>query len=333
MLGSSTRISTTPAETPRVLVTRRDNIGDLICTLPLFEGLRRQFPKAFIGALVNSYNAPLLKNNPFLDDVHVYTKSKHRPGSGAVFLARDRLGLLAGLRKNHYNLALHAGSRPRQEIRVMSRLAGIKNQVQDNNDRRSLHEVERVYGLLQAMGVTGPPPAPQLFLTESLVVEARSLLAHQGFANAIGLHISAREDENRWPLENFATLIKKGAERGLRFVVFWSPGSPNRPEHPGDDERARDLLARCSGLPVRAYPTASLSELQIGLAAMNLLIGSDGGHVHIAAAAGTRVIGLYCEHKVVQWRPWGPTHAVLRGSRVADISVDAVIATLVRSTA
>jgi ADP-heptose:LPS heptosyltransferase len=72
-----------------ILVVRRDNIGDLVCTTPLFSALRRRYPQAWIGALVNSYNAPVLDRNPDLDGVVVYTKLKHlEPGD-------SRLGTLA----------------------------------------------------------------------------------------------------------------------------------------------------------------------------------------------------------------------------------------------
>ena len=32
--------------TPKILVIRRDNIGDLVCTTPLISALRRRFPEA-----------------------------------------------------------------------------------------------------------------------------------------------------------------------------------------------------------------------------------------------------------------------------------------------
>ena len=315
-------------EAPRVLVVRRDNIGDLVCTLPVFEGIRHRYPNAHIGALVNSYNAPLLDGNPHIDRVHVYTKSKHRPDGGMRALVRDRLGLVAGLRKERYRTALHAGSRLRSEMRTLTRLAGISEQILDRDTDQPLHEVERVYGLLRALDIPGPAPAPHLVLAPQAVTDAREELASRGYDQAIGLHISAREDEKRWPLDRFAALIREGAGRGHRFVVFWSPGETSRAEHPGDDARARDLLDQCRDLPALGYPTNDLLGLAAGLAAIRVLVGSDGGHVHIAAAVGTPTVGLYCDAKVSRWRPWGPGHVVLHGKRADTIPVDTVLAAL-----
>ena len=41
----------------RILILRRDNIGDLVCTTPLLAALRAQLPGAWLGALVTTYNA------------------------------------------------------------------------------------------------------------------------------------------------------------------------------------------------------------------------------------------------------------------------------------
>ena len=64
----------------KILIIRRDNIGDLACTTPAIAVLRQHFPEAEIGALVNSYNAEVLRGNPNVDHVFVYQKLKHAGG-------------------------------------------------------------------------------------------------------------------------------------------------------------------------------------------------------------------------------------------------------------
>ena len=72
----------------RILFLRRENIGDLILTTPLFHALREQLPDAYLAALVNSYNAPVLAGNGDLDQVFVYTKGKHAGSLIAAIGAR-----------------------------------------------------------------------------------------------------------------------------------------------------------------------------------------------------------------------------------------------------
>ncbi len=95
----------------RILVVRRDNIGDLVCTTPLIDALRAALPAAHIAALVNSYNGEVLARNPALDAVHVYTKLKHRtPGSSALAPLLARVSLIRRLRRERFDLAILARS-------------------------------------------------------------------------------------------------------------------------------------------------------------------------------------------------------------------------------
>ena len=73
------------AKSPRILVIRRDNIGDLVCTTPLIRSLREQLPGAYIAALVTRYNMAVLARNPDIDALFSYTKAKHlEPGESAI---------------------------------------------------------------------------------------------------------------------------------------------------------------------------------------------------------------------------------------------------------
>ena len=94
----------------KILIIRRDNIGDLICTTPLFEAIRRQYPQAYLAALVNSYNAPAIAGNPHLDAVFAYTKGKHAAGESVWQAYLRRVKLLWQLRRMQFDYAILATS-------------------------------------------------------------------------------------------------------------------------------------------------------------------------------------------------------------------------------
>ena len=53
----------------RYLLIRPDRIGDILLTTPAIATLRRSFPQAHISVLVRPYTAPLLRQNPDLDEL------------------------------------------------------------------------------------------------------------------------------------------------------------------------------------------------------------------------------------------------------------------------
>jgi heptosyltransferase III len=93
----------------KILVIRRDNIGDLVCTTPMLSSLRRHFPDAHLAVLVNSYNAPVLAGNPDIDEVCVYQKAKHRAvGQTRLAVWWTTWRLLRRLRKTHFDVVFVA---------------------------------------------------------------------------------------------------------------------------------------------------------------------------------------------------------------------------------
>lgn len=340
-----------------ILVIRRDNIGDLICTTPLIHALREKYPDAHIAALVNSYNAPVIRNNPDVDEVFVYTKAKHREAGETVLgVYLKRLKMFWQMRKRGIDLAILAGCSFLPRPLGLARWAGAKqilgfvepgkkgvehiNLPITYDHPKGLHEVEDVCRLLAPLGITGTPPALVLHPRLELVAQLRQrLLPDDNSADpsanppVVALHISARKVKQRWPVERFADLAHRlHARYGCRFMLFWSPGAADNPHHPGDDEKAAALQAACAGLPLIPCPTSELDELVAGLSLMDQVICADGGAMHVAAGLGKPIVCLFGNSDAARWYPWGVPHELLQTESrdVNDIGVEAVEAAFVR---
>src|SRR6185503_21310225 len=59
-----------------ILVSRTDKIGDLLLSLPVFQTLRRTFPRARITALVSSYAKEIVQGHPAIDAVETVDPSE-----------------------------------------------------------------------------------------------------------------------------------------------------------------------------------------------------------------------------------------------------------------
>lgn len=330
---------------PRILVIRRDNIGDLVCTTPAFTLLRQQFPDAYIAALVNSYNASVLTHNTDIDKVFSYTKGKHTGGLSAKLSAwTNKLKMLHSLRKLRFDLAIVASTIPTASwIRlakwsgarhILSAPTGIKSidrlisiSVLRNTDSKPKHMTEQIVELLAPLGINASPP--QLVLKHQ-IVSTHSTNVHKPLC--IGIHISARKPRQRWPVPNFVALIQQlHRETNCTFKLFWAPGKATNSQHPGDDEKAEEIVKATLTVPLLPVATHSLNELIDGLATVDFLICSDGGAMHLAAALKKPIICFFGNSDPNTWKPWKVPHHVLQpaSENVEDINAEqALTATL-----
>ena len=307
-------------DAPRILILRRDNIGDLACTTPLIDAIRARLPRAWLGALVTTYNAEVLARNPALDAVIAYEKLKHRSGGLVAHLSR-RLGQMAQLRREKPDLVLVPAPAP-QSLKLARSLRPGRVVAAPLNFPAGMHEVERCFGLGASLGVAGKPGPLRIFADRA---KAEELRRRVGEGPWVAVHISARRPAQQWPLERYAALVREIAARE-RVILLWAPGSRDNPRHPGDDEAAARILREASADAVVPVETPDLATLIAALSIAERVICPDGGAMHLAAGLGKPVVALFGDSPVARWRPWGVPHCVVRpeSGNLADLPLQAV---------
>ena len=322
----------------RILIIRRDNIGDLACTTPAIAALRKNYPDAEIAALVNSYNADVLRGNPNLDHIFVYQKLKHAGGIASRFKAvNERLKLIAYLRRWKPDVTILAKSSYERHGLNFARQIGAKNIIgyvpndlmlakglPDTRlvtpDFTTLHEVEAVNGLLKPLGMEDALGPLQVYPDANAVTEFMQKLPPA--TKRIALHISAREPERRWGMDNFIALAKHilDTELDTQILLFWSPGNADDPHHPGDDQGALQLMQALKSDRLVPMPTQNLTELIAALSLCELFIGTDGGAMHLAVGLNQKVLALFenLPQKLNHWYPWRVRHQVVHSPDTAQ---------------
>ncbi len=151
----------------KILVIRRDNIGDLVLTTPALTALRTHFPEARIDVLVNDYNAPVLAGNPDIDRVWAYRKGKHRaPGESILSVWLATAAMMWRIRREHYDVAILATPTVSPSSYKFARHVGAKRAIAATDGvsdpirlarRDERHEAELVMDLLRPLGIEDAP--------------------------------------------------------------------------------------------------------------------------------------------------------------------------------
>lgn len=138
------------------------------------------------------------------------------------------------------------------------------------------------------------------------------------YANKIVLLPGAGKANKLWPIDRFREVARR---IGSDALAVWGPGE-------------RELA---EAIGARVAPPTNLRELAFILQQARVVIGGDTGPLHLAAALGTKVIGLYGPTDARRNGPYGQlNHCVdhFRGSKwMASISVEEVMSILQRISA
>jgi len=159
------------------------------------------------------------------------------------------------------------------------------------------HRAEWGLAVLRAAGLRGERAAP-------LLPPARP--AEDPFAPGrprVALHPGTSEFARfkRWPLPRYAELARRLRERGVSVAVSVGPG----------EEPLRDAMqAAVPGIPVILGAALGLVDLAGVYARCDLLVAADTGPLHLAAAAGARVLALFGPKDETLYGPRGTGHAV-----------------------
>lgn len=330
----------------RILVLKRDKLGDMLLTTPLLALLRDRRPTASIEVLASDYNAWVLGGNPDVDRVWVYRRS--RVGNSISVVGGFQQAILgARLRFERFDVAIAAQGECSPRANRRARWVGAKRTIAyvGPGEPRvsdalappsSGHERDRLLGLLAPLGIAVPadPPAPRFRPPEPLLaLSARSLqsqgLASRGYA-IIGLGARrAAKQPDKGQVLRWSEWLRR--EHGLETVFMWTPGRGDNPEYPGDDEVAKPVL---EAAPEWLKPFRGPLWPALGLVwHARVSIFPDSGLMHFAAASPGGVLGLFAQADVSpppsRWAPLGPKARWLEApSAVSELDDAAVFAAL-----
>ncbi len=284
----------------RILICRTDNIGDVVLTLPMAGYLKQRHPGVKIDFLVRNYAAGVVRQSRFVDRVlTIEEHADHR----RMFVEGDYDTVIFAFA--HRRLA-QAARRARVANRVgtshrLFHLFSCNRLAHFSRIRSMLHEAQLNFMLLKPLDM-GHIPAladiPALYGLEAPRLAEVDALAAQAPFNVV-LHPKSNGNGREWPLERYTELAR--LLQAESCVTLWVTGSAAE----------GDVMAR--GAPeLLAMPNVrnlcgrfDLAELTALIGAADGLVASGTGPLHIGAALGRPVLGLFPPIKPIDPARWG----------------------------
>jgi lipopolysaccharide heptosyltransferase I len=306
----------------RIAIVKLSAIGDVVHALPAVAALRRALPAAHITWVVENRAAAILNGSPAIDQIieldtrawrgrllsratlaAVRERLTSLRGDGAVDVAIDFQGLLkSGVVAKATQARRRIGFETADLREPLSRLF-LTEQVATS---RHAHVIEKNLALASAVITNDPERSGEPFAAGAYEFPIALSADDERFAEeAVGrraarfaiLNPGGGWPTKLWPAERFGELADDLYEQhGLVSFVTYGPG---------EEELARRVVT--SARSGAAEMIASTLKQLVALARRAaLFVGGDTGPLHLAAAAGAPIVGLYGPTSPVRNGPFNP---------------------------
>lgn len=275
----------------RILIFNVNWLGDVLFSSAAIRNIRRNYPDSYIACVIPSRCYPILKDNPYLDEVIIFDEKDRHKGM------LDKLNFVSLLKKKNFDTVflLHRSfSRA-----LICRLAGIKQRIGHYTKKRAFLLTKKII----------PPQKDSLHRIDYYldVIEKAGLRVEDRY-----LDFFVTLDDEKY-VDDF---FKKNSIKPLDFVVAINPGGNWMPKRWPPDYWARLADKLISQIQAKVIITGSIADLllagrikdamsqapliacgvfnlkQLGALARKaeLFISSDTGPLHIANAVGAKKI-------------------------------------------
>jgi heptosyltransferase-2 len=291
----------------KILVRAPNWVGDAVMSIPTLEVIRRYRTASEITILARPAVADLLSGQPFADRILEYDyRGRHRGWLGREKLVRELRNEkfdLAVLLQNAFEaawLAWRSGIPERIGYARDGRGALLTKSIalpKPGHDGRMFPRHESQYylellrrgGWLKSRGEIDPIQAIQLTVPEMARGAAELKLRKAGArprswrcAVAPGASYGAAKC---WPAERFALLADRLISECDADVLFFGTG--------GEKEIATRIFSVMKSRAISLVGETSMRDLPALFSQCSVFVGNDSGAMHVAAAAGLPVIGIF----------------------------------------
>lgn len=282
-----------------ILIIKLWAIGESVLTLPFIHALKQKYPTTKITVIARNRNKAVYEGLPFIDTVLLFEpaqlfsflklfKQFDLAIDGEPYL---NLSALLGRLLAHTQIGFDHGKR-----------ALLYDTTVHYNDQQ--HVVKTYLDLGKPLGISATyDHLIELSTTEEDDATAEGLLHQKGitkkdFVVGICPTVAETAKDRMWPQEYYAKVINTlVTENNAKVLLVGALGDYNHNEALRTLCLKKEFIFNIAG--------TSLKQLFAIVKRCNLFISNDTGPMHIAAAQGTKTIGIFGPNLPTRFAPYG----------------------------
>ncbi len=291
----------------RIIISRADSIGDVILTLPMCGWIKKHLPQCTVMFLGRTYTRAIAEACEHIDEFIDWDEiDGESPG--------EQLDVI---RSYAADCIIHVF--PRKEISWLAKHAGIGMRIASGHrlhaltksnklvfftrKNSNLHESQLNFKLLKPLGIPDfielreVPTYYGLDAGNTESTEIQSILSVVNGRRIIILHPLSKGSAVEWPMDRFRALTTLlSPDKYAIFISGTTEEGERIKEHGGiNGEHVYDVTGKFD-----------LAGLIAFINHCDLLVAASTGPLHIAAALGKGVIGLYSPKRPIHPGRWSP---------------------------
>jgi len=288
----------------RILIFNVNWLGDVLFSTATIRNIRRNFPESFIACAIPSRCYPVLKGNPYLDEIIIFDEKERHKG------LLGKLNFVKFLKAKNFDTVflLHRSFRRA----LICRLAGIPQRIGHHTKKRgflltksfkppardSLHSIDYYLDVIEKAGLKVEDRFTDFYVEEEDLKFVEDFLRKKGVGQdefLVGINPGGNWGPKRWPKECWAMLADELiSEFKARVIITGSQKDLK------DSIAIKELM---KATPVISSGVFNLKQLGALTKKLDLFITADTGPLHIANSCGAKkIIALF-----------GPTHISITG--------------------
>jgi ADP-heptose:LPS heptosyltransferase len=309
------------ADIRRILVIKLRAVGDVVLASIVLDNIRRAFPDAHLDVLTENASAAIVRTHPAVSGTVVYDRK-----------TMSGLDLIRTVRRNRYDLVIDLFGNPRTAL--VTRLSGARHRVGYRFRGRtyaynhvveprggSVHNTQFNLDALEHIGIPIVDRAVHLSPSAADRSYVDGFLTDAGLngKTLVAINTGGGWYTKRWAIERFAALADRiAAGTGFAIVLPWGPGQKEEVEELQRVMRAHAFIP----------PPTTLMQLTALFERTAYVVSNDSGPMHIAAAAGSRVLGIFGPTRPELQGPYGEGNRTVRREGLACLGCNLTACTI-----